>query len=305
MSTPTNAPQIFAMVEEGTRRVIGDQLQKLLEEKHLYQSLDVPLSSSLALLEKKSNKDEFDNRILANGKRKFDGRWVFHHPATAAPQSVSLAVGISPQFIAMPLPFIKTYCTECEAVFPFNPVRVIDQLEPEPTTVSPLASRSGETVQVFAFTYLCQGCRLVPEVFLVRRVGSKLRLSGRAPIEHVAVAKYIPPKAKDYFSGAIVAHQSGQTLAGLFLLRTAIEQWIRSLGAAHEKADQAIDWYMSTLPTDFRSWAPSLRDVYSVLSDALHKADASVAIFDKAKTDIDRHFDARRVRDLKEPQAPA
>jgi hypothetical protein len=32
---------------------------------------------------------------------------------------------------------------------------------------------------------------------------------------------------KHFYRGAVVAHQSGQTLAGIFLLRTIIEQWAR------------------------------------------------------------------------------
>jgi hypothetical protein len=162
----------------------------------------------------------------------------------------------------------------------------------------------GGVVQSFVLSFLCQGCKLIPEVFLVRRVGAKLTLCGRSPIEHVEIQKFLPASARHYLASAMVARQSGQTLAGLFLLRTFIEQWLRLAGATHQYADQVIDWYMSTLPEDFRQHYPSLRDIYGALSDAIHKADASAELFDKARTDIETHFDARRLRKLPDPKPP-
>jgi adenylate kinase len=74
-----------------------------------------------------------------------------------------------------------------------------------------------------ALSYQCQSCKGVPEVFLVRREHLKRTNAGRAPIEHVEVPKDIPKHVSRFFRGAIVAHQSGQTLAGIFLLQTLIE----------------------------------------------------------------------------------
>lgn len=42
---------------------------------------------------------------------------------------------------------------------------------------------------------------------------------------HVEVPKDLPKAQKKYFSDAIDAHNSGQTLAGLFFLMTFIEQY--------------------------------------------------------------------------------
>jgi hypothetical protein len=55
-------------------------------------------------------------------------------------------------------------------------------------------------------------------------------LSGRAPIEHVLVPNVIPKNAAGFFKDALIAYQSGQTLAALFLLRTLIEQWLKLEG---------------------------------------------------------------------------
>src|SRR3990167_9053700 len=158
--------------------------------------------------------------------------------------------------------------------------------------------KSEPTVQVFVFSFLCQSCKALPEFFMVRREANKLILAGRSPIEHVDVPKVFPKELRQFFSGAIIAHQSGQTLAGLFLLRTFIEQWVKKCGATQERADEALKWYGTTLPEDFRSWFPSLEYLYSQLSASIHAAEASQELFNEAALDIERHFDARRLFEL-------
>jgi hypothetical protein len=101
---------------------------------------------------------------------------------------------------------------------------------------------------------------------------------------------------RGFYSGAVVAHQSGQTLAGLFLLRTLIEQFARaSTGSKAENADEVLDAYMGTLPGDFKDRFPSMRSLYGDLSVDLHAATGSAELFDRAKTEIAEHFETRRV----------
>ncbi len=282
-------------------------LKKLLEEKHLYQSLDVESEGKASSFVGKVAPPLTPNKVARNIEeelRFFETglllkRWYCSDPSggpTVYSESNS----------TLYVPHIKTFCTTCDRVEPFNVVAVTDYLDmPKHPLASPNEFKGAAVVvQNFVMSFLCQGCKLIPEIFMVRRVGSKLTNCGRSPIEHIEVPKFLPTSARQYFSGAIVAHQSGQTLAGLFLLRTFIEQWIRSLGAKHEYADEAIDWYMTTLPDDFKAHYPSLRDVYGTLSNAIHAADASTPIFDKAKADIETHFDARRLRRLSDPKPP-
>jgi hypothetical protein len=144
--------------------------------------------------------------------------------------------------------------------------------------------------------YTCQSCKQTPEVFLVRRRGVKLTNEGRSPIEHVEVPAFIPKPVRRFFSGAVVAHQSGQTLAALFLLRTVIEQWARAATESVKvQADQVLDDYMLTLPEDFRARFPSLRALYGELSVDMHAATGSSGLFSRAVTEICEHFDARRL----------
>jgi hypothetical protein len=106
----------------------------------------------------------------------------------------------------------------------------------------------------------------------------------------------IPNPVKGYYSGAVVAHQSGQTLAGIFLLRTVIEQWARSLiPDAPRDADKLLDAYMSTLPDDFKARFTSFRSLYENLSDDMHAARGNADLFERALAQIEEHFEPRRL----------
>ena len=115
------------------------------------------------------------------------------------------------------------------------------------------------------------------------------------------VPKFVPKTVSRFLGGAIVAHQSGQTLAGLFLLRTLIEQWARfASGSKKEWADHVLEDYMATLPGDFKTRFPSMRGLYGELSADIHIAKASAELFEKARLQIVEHFDARRMFKLED-----
>jgi hypothetical protein len=58
---------------------------------------------------------------------------------------------------------------------------------------------------------------------------------------------------------------------------------------------------MSTLPTDFKTRFPSMRNLYGELSIDIHNATGSAALFEKARGQIIEHFDVRRMFRLDEP----
>jgi hypothetical protein len=154
----------------------------------------------------------------------------------------------------------------------------------------------GGTQQAFLLAYQCQSCKRTPELFLIRRRGLKLTNEGRSPIERVDVPPFVPDSVQRFFGGAIVAYQSGQTLAAVFLLRTLVEQWARSAsGSKKEQADQVMEDYMATLPDDFKNRFLSIRTLYGELSVDIHNATGSAELFERARTQITQHFEVRRM----------
>lgn len=265
--------------------LISHAMRSLLETKHLYQAVTVPHEGLVNELRAKvmgEYQSAFDALVNPIMKR----AWVPLAGLNALPPSSMTKSLNTLHFTA---PDAKLFCARCDRVEAFNSVSAFDILEPG------VLIKTAGIAQIYALSLRCQSCKAVPEVFLIRREDAKLILSGRSPIEHVTVPTDIPKRVRQYYSGGVVAHQSGQTLAGLFLLRTLIEQWVRPLGTAEERADVLLDRYMSMLPDDFKGNFPSIRDLYGKLSACLHKAEASAELFDVARACIDEHFDARRL----------
>ncbi len=268
--------------------------RQLLESKHLYQSVPVDFSNTGV------------NEIEAaegNAKVAFLEEWLslvrrnwLAYDQKGFPDTGSFFLGKNIMFCP---PDVKLYCTQkCERVEAFNLSGVDNFLARGGTTNVDLHNPSGTIVQVFVLSYVCQSCKSIPEVFLVRREGPKITLSGRSPIEHIEVPKSIPKVVGRFYSGAIVAHQSGQTLAGNFLLRTLLEQFANTKATDPESADEAIDQYMNTLTENFKASFPSFRELYSTLSEDIHSAKGSPEVFDDSIRKIIKHFDARKLFEL-------
>jgi len=269
--------------------LITANLKELLEKKHLYQSISVDYAGLLADLSK------YDATMRGLLERDFlqlvETDWMVidkadHRPGLAGPPCIRFET-----------PDVKLFCSTCNRIEAFNSISSTEFSQrgrfSEPSILA------GKTVQVFVFSLLCQSCKVVPEVFLVRRHGLKLTNSGRSPIEHVEVHPAVPKSLHKWFRSAIVAYQSGQTLAGIFLLRTLIEQWVREITQQPDlQADRVLEAYMGLLPPGFKARFPSLSSLYGDLSDDLHRAIGSSDLFESVEADIIKHFEARRVFDL-------
>src|SRR5262249_47468291 len=129
-----------------------------------------------------------------------------------------------------------------------------------------------------------------------------LSLHGRSPIENVEVPVFIPKEEYRFYRDALVAYQSGKTLAGLFYLRTFLEQFARRQTGLTERSsgDEIMQAYNQTLAPDLSSRMPSLREWYDKLSAALHEARENAALFENAIVEINQHFDIRRVYKIPE-----
>lgn len=280
-------------------------LKDLVENKHLYQSVSLECDDLTDL------GNELDSQIRGLVRMEFSqsvkGPWAPSAPANT-PRLIAGAQdshNTSPSGIWFRPSDVKLFCSTCKRLEAFNLVSCRDFLTNELGLAGSFRIR-GNSVQAFVISFLCQSCKSVPEVFMVRRQGLKLTLCGRAPMAHLDVPAVVPKSVRSFYSGAVLAHQSGQTLAGNFMLRTVIEQWARiATGQVRVAlADQVLDAYMITLPDDFKGRFPSMRNLYGELSVDIHGAVGSPELFEKARNEITEHFDARRLFKLAEPPAP-
>jgi hypothetical protein len=290
------APYFKTSIENG--------LKLLLETKHLYQNIKIDPPDE-NIIQQKMNE-------LISGATQFrdvEGplgffdvspskiEWRIQNPNEhryAAFGSPSEVVNVSIYFIP---PTVKLYCRTCKRLEAYNFLYGNDILS-EYTKARELAEL--ENKQVFSLAYQCQSCKGTPEVFVVRRDAMKFVQSGRTPMEEIEVPGFLPKEQKKYFSDAIVAFNSGQTLAGNFLLRTFIEQYIRSQSSTpnSQSTDILFSEYGEKLPDDFKMHFPSLQAVYDRLSNDLHLAAASEEVFIQSKAEIVKHFQAREVYEL-------
>jgi hypothetical protein len=286
--------------------VANDRLNKsykeLVETKHLYQSVTVDFESPFK---------ELMAKVLADTHKQ-----AFRDYAETA-ASVALFLSETPQFntdpgggvkypsLGLTLGNVKLFCSACKAVETFSPASYSDAMKDGRGTNPRIASYAAH-FQVFAISYQCENCKQVPVVFLIRRVGWKLTIQGRSPIETVVTPPFIPKIETWLFSGAVVAHQTGNTLAGLFYLRSFIEQFARrQTGIAGKKTgDDILDAYQALIPEKNRDHMPSLRSWYEQLSVPIHTAKSDSAMFEEAKNAIIEHFDFRRVFKIADTAPP-
>ncbi|ROZ71478.1 hypothetical protein [Ramlibacter sp. WS9] len=277
---------------------IADALKTLMETKHLYQKTAVDSSAIRAsFLPKVAN--HIRDEAVQMGHYAIDAAVVGWIPSTNQKEVLGFFSGGAnePKVVFTP-PDIKVYCTrECHRLEAFNLVSVFQVVRKDES------KKPQQIEELYAFTYRCQSCKSTPDAFVVRRHGGKRELTGRSPMEHVEIPAVIHKDIAKYYSGALLAYQSGQHLPALFMLRTACEQFARKWAAPTARADEAMDRYMASLPEAFKSHFPSLKDIYSQLSADIHGAIGSSELFVQMTEKLVEHFEARRLYKLTEPKA--
>ena len=329
-------------------RLIHDALRKLFEEKHLYQSVrlaDTALAQNIIEYWRTSAVDNVGTNYPAvlpsprpsparapapakpdspetraqHAKEKLallsTRRWyaedlpdsVVVQPASEQAKPV-VKIPTGEIMFSSPRP-VCTYCPSCKTKTAFNPVSSFGFDAVKGWT----GTTRSKIEQHFGYCYECQQCPGPVRgrvVFMVVRRDEKLTLFGRDPLESVPVEKYIPEPLQQFISGAIIAHHAGQTLSGLFQLRTFIEQFWRLVPEIEKVRKEAAKTgkrltgeelgklYIKLLPEPFKLRFPSLEKIYGNLSAAMHDAkqgEEAAAILTAAQDEVNEHFDALRV----------
>jgi hypothetical protein len=262
---------------------IEQAFQALINTKHLYQHSKVdfdPIVMERAAMHfamqglgsHAQSKEDLENNIRAGLESR---EWLLLTPALPiVPPSLAIRFQLLP---------VKTMCGRCQSVESFNAWDLYPALS---INMSPFD-------QVFCIPVQCQACKSNVIVFLIHRSRAKIQLVGRSEIERVTMPSYIPKAQREYYSGALIAFNSGQVLPALFMLRTMIEQYMRTATKSDAlRGDELCDKYAATLPSDFNARVPSLKAAYGKLSDALHRAEPDAALFEAQLRDICFHFES-------------
>jgi len=215
---------------------IASGFKELLENKHLYQNYQVIFPDFGKVAKEAINQIKAGTLVpVTKGNSRFNQKdffetiirteWAIYDPIASKRTGGFVSQTEKKEVITFtPLP-VRIVCINCESLEPFNFVSGGDLLANYNLYYQGQDQASN---QVFYIAYLCQRCKIFPEVFLIKRQEDKLQLTGRSPIEKVQVAPFIPKQQRHFFSDAIIAYNSGQVLAANFLLRTFIEQYVRS-----------------------------------------------------------------------------
>lgn len=290
--------------------VVENTFLLLIEGKHLYQSVKVPVEALNPAIEEQARKEhtaqsyimpslgvggsgsvksKSEKQILAEKKNRAEEclqqfRYCIRDHGTQNPIAVDS--------IMCPLMTAKLFCNKCDGLWPHN--RLTDH-----SFLIPSSFVANEMRQIFLLHFQCQSCRQVHVSFLVERTGLKLTLCGRSPIEEIGCPKFISNSVRKYYRGAMIAFNSGAILPAIAMLRIMIEQHMRQVIGAGDKrtsGDELIAAYAKKLDPDFTRQHQSLKPVYEVLSDALHSAkDDDPEVFTRELNRVLAHLEAKEV----------
>ena len=293
-----NPESMIQQYNDEMQKIVPAALRRLLCEKHLYQPVEVDLSPliQVAIRINFARATSMSGVHVPEQPKSLEALVRSDQSCANIPWIISTSKfdELLSHAVHFALPSINTFCAICSARPPFNPKDELCSCVLDPT--NPLN-------QWYNLAYECQQCKSTPVRFLVRREKLKLRLCGRDPIEAIPAPKVLPKAQSKFYSDAQIAHHAGQTLAAMFLLRTFIEQFWRSLAQVQEliktqpraTGEEQGRVYQDALPTDFKNRFVSLSDIYGKLSAAMHEANADAALFEESCQRVEEHFDARRL----------
>lgn len=155
--------------------VITTALKTLLEEKHLYQYVEVEDRSE------SETEDVFiDGDIGSSASSQSEAKHLQHLifgtwlPDITARSGYERAKSMfdraGQRGLLFTAPNVKMYCHRCEERETFVSLSMGDAMDDGRVSVQPFKSERGQ-LQVSAVSYQCQSCQSPPDVLLIRREG--------------------------------------------------------------------------------------------------------------------------------------
>lgn len=270
-------------------------LNKLLSEKHLYQSMQIGTGNleDYFLHERRISVPIPESRGYAVSdppteselmRLRLNGAWDYGLP--------NEKVGHGPPVFTVAN--IKTFCPNCSRREAFAPKSISSE---------PMHERLGamEQEMVWLMRFVCQACELGEVDFTVSRRKLKLTIVGRLPFEQVDVPKAIPKAQRKLYERALLNRNAGYWLESTFMLRVFIEQFWKSLKLLNKDrptGDEMGEAYKASIPNPINEGFPSLMEAYDELSRAMHTAEADSDFVDKISGNIEKHFKARELYEI-------
>jgi len=317
-------PHLTSNLEDAVSRRVQSAIKELLENKHLFQSIQIDEKEFDAVMKEaiefhkievarvqpnvKLDGTPYLNNVIENLKKDRDqllySNWYFF--LESSPPRGAKPVDFK-DLPSLQLPSVRVSCVsrQCKGTLqPHNSGFIGLRSHFELQSFDLI--RPGQPFQIFSLPYQCQNCKEEPLVFLVKRDNLKLTLVGRSKFPEVSVPSYIPEAQSKFYKNAIIANQTNFVLAAALYLRTVVEQYFYSVIPDEQKkaiagnptGDELADLYAKTLPENFPSNFPSLKKAYSDLSVILHSGKEN----DEVKKDflaicnaVDGHFKAAQL----------
>lgn len=298
---------LHSVMKDAVRDDVRRHLRALLETKHLYQSLKIEWSQLATEAKRLQDRGKEVNEYIQLGGERI---WI---PTEMQPYLKRYATKVSSSkwFLIPELqapgnhptnstdldiiaPPAELFCRVCKTTKTHNSGSLTIETLCPPYPIGKIAD------QVFTCGYECQSCRTAPIVFQITRRGEKLTLTGSSEYPTVSIAREIPDEIAEYISEAMLAAGTGRTLAGLFFLRTALEQHMRHSTklTGRQSGDELATAYFKLLSDEFpkRDWI--LGRVYEELSSKLHMAEADEKQFEKSLNELVRFFSVLKLYPL-------
>lgn len=285
--------QAFSMLLIRLNKAIADEFKILLEQKHVYQKVEIGAPAIFSEVKadlSTAYTNEFDAKL-----QKISTEFAL----SSSEFSLRQPLGKSPMLLLNPVN-VSLFCRSCDRREAHRPIWYKDATEELRAGSEPHKLKHG--FQLFTLVYQCQRCHGAPDAMLVRREEWRLVLDGRSPIENIEVPAYIPKAERHFYRDGIVALHGGKTLAALFYLRIFIEQFARRQTKlmGRQTGDEIMTAYSELLPAKERDFMPSLKEWYEHLSEAIHGAQEDATLFERAKQEIERHFEFRKIFEIKD-----
>jgi hypothetical protein len=288
-------------------RSLTSQLRVLLEQKHLYQRVEVEPAEIWK---------ELKPHVVSNGewvRSNVEGTlatmlFITANPRAAATNPDSRSKAIPPTLL---LENVRLYCERCGERQAHAPIwfENVTDIILERYVATTAQGYDTKDTQILFLVYQCQLCLGIPKSFIVRRANWNFILEGYSPLEHIELPGHIPQAERPLFRDALVAWNTGKKLAGVFYLRAFIEQFARRVTGLTGKhtGDEIMETYAATLPAEIKGTFPSLREWYDKLSEPIHSADENAAdgVFEEARAAVEHHFEIRRVFKVSEKPGQA